>query len=85
MEEGESKGDEFLPGRAYYAGEMSRKGRSKKEFSESAAFEEDTMVGKLNGDETRMMLIGRGKLEEAFYLPVTLTRINTYHIIDLTY
>lgn len=66
-EEGKPWGDEFLPGGIYYAGEMPRKGGNKTEFFGSAVFDGDTMVGELNGDETRMMLIGRGKLERGFF------------------
>ncbi|NJD01163.1 MAG: Ger(x)C family spore germination protein [Ruminiclostridium sp.] len=45
----------------YYAGELPRSGGNKFEFFGTALFEGDKMVGALNGDETRAMLMVRGE------------------------
>jgi spore germination protein KC len=50
----------------YYAGELSRTGGDKTEYIGTAVFDGDKMVGELNGDETRMMLIASGEFQRAF-------------------
>lgn len=45
----------------YYAGEIPRSGGNKFEFVGTALFDGDKMVGELNGDETRSLLMARGK------------------------
>jgi len=44
----------------YYAGQLPRKGGSKVEFLGTAVFNGGKMVGELNGDETRALLMIRG-------------------------
>ncbi|EGD49582.1 LOW QUALITY PROTEIN: germination protein, Ger(x)C family [Ruminiclostridium papyrosolvens DSM 2782] len=51
----------------YYAGELPRRGGSKIEFLGSALFNGDRMVGELNGEETRVMLIGKGDFKNGFF------------------
>jgi spore germination protein KC len=50
----------------YYAGELPRTGGDKVEYIGTAVFDGDKMVGELNGDETRMMLIASGEFQRAF-------------------
>lgn len=45
----------------YYAGELSRSGGNKFEFLGTALFNGDKMVGELNGDESRALLMVRGE------------------------
>jgi spore germination protein KC len=66
-ETGEKWGTEFKPGGGYLAGQLPRKGGSSIELFGTAVFDGDTMVGELNGDETRLMLIGRGEFERGFF------------------
>lgn len=64
-DEGEFSGS-FIPPGDYYAGELPRTGGDHAEFIGTAVFDEDKMVGELNGDETRMMLITEGDFQRAF-------------------
>lgn len=58
--EGEGDGDHmFKTSGDYYAGELNRNGGSKVEFLGTAVFDGSRMVGKLNGDETRVMSMVR--------------------------
>lgn len=50
----------------YYAGELPRKGGNPFEFFGTALFERDKMVGMLNGDETRGLLMITSDLGRAF-------------------
>lgn len=54
-------------GGEYKAGEIPRLGGSKTEFMGCALFDGDTMVGELNGEETRLMLMGRGEFIRGFF------------------
>jgi spore germination protein KC len=51
---------EFKSGAGYYAGEIPRMGGNSFELFGTALFNGDKMVGKLNGDETRAMLMLEG-------------------------
>lgn len=51
----------------YYAGDLARIGGGKPEFLGSAVFNGDKMVGELNGDETRAVMIIKGKFHRGFY------------------
>lgn len=51
----------------YYAGQLVRVGGSKIEFLGSALFNGDKMVGELNGDETRVVMMSKGKFTRGFY------------------
>lgn len=61
--EGEPWGTEFNTGGNYTAGELPRTGENKIELFGTVLFDGDTMVGELNGDETRYMLMVRGDFE----------------------
>lgn len=47
----------------YYAGELPRSGGNKYEIFGTAIFDGDKMIGELNGDETRAMLMMKGEFE----------------------
>jgi spore germination protein KC len=49
----------------YYAGEVPRAGGNRFEFLGTALFNGDKMVGKLNGEETRAMLMAKGEFNRA--------------------
>lgn len=49
----------------YYAGEVPRAGGNRFEFLGTALFNGDKMVGKLNGEETRAMLMAKGEFIRA--------------------
>jgi spore germination protein KC len=66
-ETGEKWGTEFKPGGGYLAGQLPRKGGSSIELFGTAVFDGDIMVGELSGDETRLMLMGRGEFERGFF------------------
>lgn len=69
FKEGEGDGGgEFKTSGDYYAGELVRKGGTKVEFFGTALFNGGKMVGELNGDETRAMLMARGDFERGFYV-----------------
>lgn len=51
----------------YYAGELVRIGGGKLEFMGTAVFNGDKMVGELNGDETRMVMVIKGKFHRGFF------------------
>lgn len=65
--EGEPWGTEFNTGGNYTAGELPRAGENKIELFGTALFDGDKMVGELNGDETRYMLMARGEFERGFF------------------
>ncbi len=52
---------EFKSEGDYYAGELPRSGGNKFEFFGTALFDGDKMVGELNGDESRALLMLRGE------------------------
>jgi spore germination protein KC len=51
----------------YYAGELARTGGSKVEFLGTAVFDGGKMVGQLNGDETRAMMMIRDDFKRGFF------------------
>lgn len=60
------EGDNLLKvGEGYLPGEIPREGVAKREFSGSAIFDGDKMVGTLNSDETRYFLMVSGKFNRA--------------------
>lgn len=66
-EEGPPWGSGFKTGGDYYAGELPRKGGNKLELLGSAVFNGDKMIGELNGQETRIMMIGRGDFTKGIF------------------
>ncbi len=58
------EGESDIPG-DYYAGDIPRKGGQEVELFGSSVFDGDTMVGKLTGFETQMLLLVRGELKRA--------------------
>lgn len=67
QEEGEPWGDAFNTGGGYVAGQMPRFGDNKIELLGTAVFDGDIMVGELNGDETRYLLMARGEFKRGFF------------------
>jgi len=67
IENGEHSGTEFKTGGEYTAGQMPRTGDNKIEIWGTALFVGDTMVGELDGDETRYLLMVRGEFERGFF------------------
>lgn len=66
-EAGEPWGSEFKTGGKYYAGQIPRFGKNKIDIFGTAIFDADKMVGKLNGDETRFMLMIQGEFEQGVF------------------
>jgi spore germination protein KC len=66
-ENGEPWGTKFKTGGDYMAGKIPRTGDNKIEIWGTALFIGDTMVGELNGDETRYLLMARGEFERGFF------------------
>ncbi|MGE5415357.1 MAG: Ger(x)C family spore germination protein [Acidobacteriota bacterium] len=56
-----SKPPKIIPSGDYYAGELPIRGVDKPEYLGSVLFRGDKLVGELNGDETRVMLMARGE------------------------
>ncbi|MDD3704855.1 MAG: Ger(x)C family spore germination protein [Clostridiaceae bacterium] len=65
--EGEPWGTEFKTGGSYFAGQLPRTGKNKIEVWGTALFNGDKMVDKLNGDETRFLLMIRGEFRQGRY------------------
>ncbi len=65
--EGEPWGTKFKSGGNYTAGELPRTGENKIELFGTALFDGDTMVGELNGDQTRYMLMVKGEFKRGFF------------------
>jgi spore germination protein KC len=51
----------------YYAGELTRSGGSKDELLGTAVFDGGRMVGELNGDETRALLMIRNEFKKGYF------------------
>jgi len=66
-QEGEKYRDKLNVAGRYHAGEVPRKGGSLIEFLGSALFDGDKMVGKLDGHETRMMLLAKGDFKRGVF------------------
>ena len=60
-------GEEFKSEGDYLAGQIPRIGGNKIELYGTAVFDGDIMVGELNGDETRLMLMARGQFQRGFF------------------
>jgi spore germination protein KC len=68
FKEGEGTGEApFKTSGDYYAGELPRKGASGVEFFGTAVFDGGKMVGELNGDETRTLLMVRDEFQRGFF------------------
>ncbi|MCX7920545.1 MAG: Ger(x)C family spore germination protein [Clostridia bacterium] len=68
FKEGEGTGKApFKTSGDYYAGDLVRKGGSKVELLGTAVFDGGKMVGELNGDETRALLMVRGEFQRGFF------------------
>lgn len=67
QEEGIKQDHKFKTGGGYLPGELPRSSGNKIEFFGSAVFDGDKMVAELNGDETRMVLIGKGAFKRGFF------------------
>lgn len=65
--EGEPVTDLFLPAGRYIAGEIPRAGTNKIELFGTALFSTGRMVGELNGDETRYLLMVRDEFKRGFF------------------
>ena len=65
--DGSKESSDFKNGGEYYAGQLPRLGGNKIELLGSAVFDGDTMVGELNGEETRLMLMVTGKFQRGFF------------------
>ncbi|HHW31087.1 MAG TPA: Ger(x)C family spore germination protein [Clostridiaceae bacterium] len=66
-ETGSQWGEEFKSEGDYLAGQIPRIGGNKIELYGTAVFDGDTMVGELNGDETRLMLMARDQFQRGFF------------------
>lgn len=65
--EGEPWGVKFNTGGNYIAGELPRTGDNKIELFGTALFDGDKLVGELNGEETRYMLMVRGEFKRGLF------------------
>lgn len=66
-EDGEPWGTKFKTGGGYYAGQLPKTGDGKIEIWGTALFDADKMVGELNGDETRALLMIQGEFRQVFF------------------
>ena len=66
-EDGEPLGTKFKTGGGYFAGQLPRTGQNKIEVWGTALFNGDKMVGELNGDETRFLLMTRGEFKQGSF------------------
>ena len=64
---GKPWGTEFKTGGSYIAGEIPRTGQSKIDVFGTAVFDGHQMVGTLNGDETRFLLMARGEFKRGLF------------------
>lgn len=67
QEQGSKWDNEFKPGGEYLAGQLPRYGQNKIEYWGTALFDQDKMVGELNGTQTRALLMIRGEFERGFF------------------
>lgn len=65
--DGEKWGSKFNTTGRYFAGEVPRKGGNSIEFLGCALFDGDRMIGKLDGHDTRMMLLARGEFQRVIF------------------
>lgn len=66
-EDGEPWGTKYKTGGEYLAGQLPRAGQNKIEVWGTALFNGNKMVGELNGDETRFLLIARGEFKQGSF------------------
>ncbi len=66
-EEEENSGNTFKTGGDYYAGDLPLSHKQRTEVFGAAVFDGDRMVGRLTGDETRLMMMASGEFKMAFY------------------
>lgn len=64
---GEPWGTKFKSGGDYLAGNIPRTGSSKNELFGTALFKGDRMIGSLNGDETRYLLMVKGDFKRGLF------------------
>jgi len=67
MKTGSQWGEGFKSEGDYLAGQIPRIGGNKIELYGTAVFDGDIMVGELNGDETRLMLMARDQFQRGFF------------------
>ncbi len=67
QKEGKPWGTGFKTGGDYIAGKLPRTGENRIELFGTTLFDGSTMVGELNGDETRYMLMVRNEFERGFF------------------
>ncbi|HZK35076.1 MAG TPA: Ger(x)C family spore germination protein [Bacillota bacterium] len=67
QEQGTKWDNEFKPGGEYLAGQLPRYGQNKIEYWGTALFNQDKMVGELNGTETRALSMIRGEFKRGFF------------------
>ena len=66
-EKGTKWDTEFKIGGEYPPGQLPRQGQNKIEYWGTALFDQDKMVGELNGTQTRALLMIRGEFERGFF------------------
>lgn len=66
IEDGSGK-ETFKSSGDYYAGELPRKEGNKTEYFGTALFNGGKMIGELNGDETRVLLMARGEFNRGSF------------------
>lgn len=66
-QDGSKSDGKFKNGGEYYAGQLPRRGGSEIELLGSAVFDGDKMVGELDGEENRLMLMANGKFKRGFF------------------
>lgn len=67
QEQGPKWDNEFKLGGEYLPGQLPRYGQNKIEYWGTALFNQDKMVGELNGSESRALLMIRGEFERGFF------------------
>lgn len=65
--DGEDQGNEFKTGGEYYAGKLPISVQGGTELFGVAVFDGDRMIGKLTGDEARLMQMANGEFKMAFF------------------
>jgi Ger(x)C family germination protein len=67
QQNGEKSGNRFNITGRFFAGEVPRKGGNSIELLGSVLFDGDRMIGKLDGHDTRMMLLARGEFQRGIF------------------
>jgi spore germination protein KC len=66
-QEGSKDDNGFKNGGEYYAGQLPRRGGNDIELLGCAVFDGDKMVGELDGEENRLMMMADGKFKRGFF------------------